>query len=339
MPSGTEVFAQKRKHSELEEAQLPLASLITYEPVGNPLLRASEAQRRHFFDTLQRRVAPERQENRGESAHSQVMVEKSSAFQPGSPRVSSPLYQAVYWSALPAFRKAQEGLATVINEYAGGNQAKAHETVNDLEWRLAAQQYKADDMMAVLLLAIEDRVHQADASEARVQQLSSQKQPLVPALIKQQARQSAQMRLASIREMLRYYFEKNPQECHRALCKVLNVDERLPEQSEEFQDNLADKIALIGSFALAELILAEIKGRNEMDTQECLLRLGYRYDGKLKRLILGKRTCGNKAEAKSILRILLENFKGKRMAEKDVKPPSGKSRMLSVRPRKPAAPG
>ena len=346
MPSGTEVFAQKRAQHEAEEAQLPLASLITYEPVGNPLLKASEAQRRHFFDTLERRVAPENRETKGENAHSQVIVEKPSTSQPGSPRVSSPLYQAVYWSALPAFRKAQEGLATVINEYSGGNQAKAREAVDDLQWRLGAQQYRAEDLMAVLLLAIEDRISEgkgeqapaspgdANASEARVQQ-----QFLVPALIKQEARQSAQMRLASIREMLRYYFEKNPQECHRALCKVLGVDESLPEQSEEFQDNLADKIALIGSFALAELLLAEIKARNGMDTQECLLRLGYKYDGKLKRLILGKRTCGNKAEAKGILRILLENFKAKRMAEKDVKPPSKNSRMLSVRPRKPAAPG
>ncbi|VVC01857.1 Uncharacterised protein [uncultured archaeon] len=337
MPSGTGAFAQKTARREAEEAQLPLVSLVTYEPVGNPLLKASEAQRRHFFDSLQRRVAPKMQENKGENAHSQVMVEKPSTSQPGSPRVSSPLYQAVYWSALPAFRKAQEGLAVVINEYAGGDEARAREAVDDLEWSLGAQQFRADDLMAVLLLAIEDRVHKADVPAERAQQLRVQGQQLVPALIRQEARQSAQMRLASVREMLRYYFEKSPQGYHQALCKVLGVDESLPEGSEEFQDSLAGKIALVGSFALAELILAEIKARNSMGTQECLLRLGYKYDGKLKRLILGKRTCGNRAEARGILRILLENFRGKRMAEKDVKPPS--ARMLSVRPRKPAAPG
>lgn len=360
MPSGTSAFAQKQQASEFEKQQLPLVSLITFEPIGNPLLKASEAERRHFFDSLARASTGSKQGDKSQqSASSQVMVEKPSTAQPGSPRVSSPLFSAVYWSALPAFRKAQESMATVINEYARGDEEKAHEAVEELEWRLKSQEYKSDDIMATLLMVIEDRIWEGKAkelpfqpgvSEARVQQertgapgASAQLekasgQALVPEILKQSARQSAQIRLASVREMLRYYFEKNPGEYHRALCKAVGVSDGLSENSEQFQEHLADTLARVGSFALAQMILAEIKARHDMDTQECLLKLGYKYDGKLRRLILGKRTCGNRSESKSILQTLLSNFRGKRMAKKDVAPPS-KPRTLSARPRKPAAPG
>ncbi len=367
MPSGNSAFAQKQQASEFEKAQLPLVQLLTFEPVGNPLQKASEAQRRHFFETLARSTASKKAGgSQAEHAHSQsqVILDRHNTPQPGSPKVSSPLYSLVYWSAMPAFRRAQESLATVLNEYAAGNEEKASEALGEFEYRLQAADYKADDLMAVLLLVIEDRVWEGKeprvlpgsgqapgaraqqwtveskaGPQARLQQNKTEGEFPTPQIIKQEARQSASVRLASVREMLRYYFEKYPQEYHKAVCKVVDVDSGIQENTEYFQDQLAGKLADMGSFALAQLILSEIKSRHEMDTQECLLRLGYKYDVKLQRLILGKRTCGTRREAKGILSTLLANFMGKRMASRSLPPPSKKSRILSTRPRKPAAPG
>lgn len=362
MPSSSAAFAQKQPPGVFERQQLPLVSLITFEPMGNPLLRASEAQRRHFFETLAKSAIRSRKDGKQQqSASSQVMVEKPNTAQPGSPRVSSPLFSAVYWSALPAFRHAQESMATVINEYARGDGEKAREAVWELERRLKAADFQVDDLMAALLMVIEDRIWEGKASapsaqmgepgayaarvpqglagpsRASVQQEKAASQAIIPEILKQEIRQSAQMRLASVREMLRYYFAKNPREYHRALCKVIEVGEDVQENSDYFQERLADQLARIGSFALAQMMLAEIKARHDMDTQDCLLKLGYKYDGKLKRLILGKRTCGTASESKSILQTLLSSFRGKRLARFDKKPP--KYGALSARPRKPAAPG
>ena len=116
MPSGNSAFAQKKQASEFEKMQLPLVQLLTFDPVGNPLQKASEAQRRHFFDTLVRSVANKQAGgSQTEQAHSQsqVILDRHNTPQPGSPKVSSPLYSVVYWSAMPAFRRAQESLAPI----------------------------------------------------------------------------------------------------------------------------------------------------------------------------------------------------------------------------------
>ena len=366
MPAGTSAFAKMERRGEFGEKELPLVSAVTYEPVGNPLLKATEAQRKRFFDGLARSFKPPIKENESKNSSSKVMLEKPSRLEPGSPRVSRQLYSSSYWSDLPEFRHAQEGLSMVISDYSRGGEGKAQVAMQRFESRLKEQNYKPDDLMAVLLLSIEDiawegkekpepsRPEGKGAPQAVLQALANQKdepaspaepkpqsprQMAIPEILKEDARQSVQIRLASVREMLRYYFDRNPREYHRAISKVLDLDAGLPEQSESFQDALARKIAEIGSFALAQLILAEIKSYHEMDTQECLVKLGYKYDDKLRRLILGKRTCGSRTESKGIIRSILSNLKGKRMASAELPPPPKKSRLLSIRPRKRAAPG
>ena len=105
--------------------------------------------------------------------------------------------------------------------------------------------------------------------------------------------------------MLRYYFRLHPSDYHTALASALGITADQEEDSTFLQERLAFELASIGSFALAQKLLAEIKKKKKLDTKECLMKLGYRYDVKKKRLILGKRTCGKPMEARGIIGLLL----------------------------------
>ena len=78
---------------------------------------------------------------------------------------------------------------------------------------------------------------------------------------------------------------------------------------EFLQERLASELARIGGFALAQKLLAAVKLRKKMDTEKCLLELGYRYDRKGRKLIVGKRTCGTRDEAQGIVSLLLAAVK------------------------------
>jgi hypothetical protein len=196
-------------------------------------------------------------------------------------------------------------MAPVIDDYARGSEAKEKRVVGEFHESMRSSDYKTDDIMASLLMVIEDDAWSGEEAgfggskpHAAIR-LSSQ----VPLKLRSSARESAEVRLASVREMLRYFFLKHPDQYSTALAAALGITTDQGGDAEFLQERLAYALASIGSFALAQKILYELK--KEMDTKICLLMLGYRYDAKNKRLVLGKRTCGRPAEARRIIGMLL----------------------------------
>ena len=180
--------------------------------------------------------------------------------------------------------------------------------VGDLHGSLRAQNYMTDDLMASLLMVIEDDAWSGEdggLGSTKPHGSATRLAALVPQKLRSTAQDSAVVRLASVREMLRYYFKLHPQDYHSALAAALSITTDQEEDSTFMQERLAFALASIGSFALAQKLLAEIKKKKKLDTKECLMKLGYRYDVKRKRLILGKRTCGKPAEARGIIGLLL----------------------------------
>ncbi|MFA5929704.1 MAG: hypothetical protein WC861_02375 [Candidatus Micrarchaeia archaeon] len=199
-------------------------------------------------------------------------------------------------------------MAPVIDDYARGNAEKEKKVVGDLHGQLRASNFVTDDLMASLLMVIEDDAwagEEGGLGTARPHGGATRLAALVPQKLRSTAQDSAVVRLASVREMLRYYFKLHPQDYHGALASALGITADQEEDSTFLQERLAFELASIGSFALAQKLLAEVKLKKKLDTRECLMKLGYRYDVKKKRLILGKRTCGKPVEARGIISLLL----------------------------------
>ena len=222
--------------------------------------------------------------------------------------LSMPAFSSAYGQKAGAVSGAIEQMAPVIDDYARGNADKEKKVVGNLHENMRASSYRTDDLMASLLMVIED-----DAWSGEEGGLGSSKPhggatrlvSLVPQKLRSTAQDSAVVRLASVREMLRYYFRMHPNDYHSALAAALGITSDQEEDSTFLQERLAFELASIGSFALAQKLLAEVKKKKKLDTKECLMKLGYRYDVKKKRLILGKRTCGKPVEARGIIGMLL----------------------------------
>jgi len=215
-------------------------------------------------------------------------------------------FSSVYGQKAGAVSGALEQIVPVIDDYARGNAGKEMKVVSNLHESMRASSFQSDDLMASLLLVIEDDAWSSEASglgSAKPHGGATRLAALVPQKLRSTAQDSAVVRLASVREMLRYYFRKHPEEYHVALASALGITADQEEDSTFMQERLAFMLASIGSFALAQKLLAQIK--KKLDTRECLLQLGYRYNVKKKRLILGKRTCGRPAEARGLIGLLL----------------------------------
>lgn len=226
--------------------------------------------------------------------------EKGGSGEPDFPSAFGPKAQAVSSSI--------SQLSSVIDDYARGDEGKEKRVVGELHRRMRQSGYKSDDMMASLLLVIEDDVwsgEEGGVGSAKPHGGATRLSALVPQKLRTTARDSAEVRLASVREMLRYYFLSHPEEYSAVLAAALGITADQEEDAVFLQERLAYLLASIGAFALAQKILAELKKKKKMDTKECLMRLGYRYDRKNRRLIVGKRTCGRPAEARGIIGLLL----------------------------------
>jgi hypothetical protein len=207
-----------------------------------------------------------------------------------------------------------EHLVMVIDDYARGDAEKERKVVEDWQDRLRAEGYKADDLMASLLLVIEDNAwsgEEGGLGTAKPPAGATRLASVVPKRLRSAAQESAVMRLASVREMLRYYFDTHPQDYQAALAAALGISPDDEEDAYALQERLAYELASIGSFALAQKILSELKRQKGMGTKECLMKLGYRYDVKRKRLVIGKRTCGKPAEARGIVDTILASARKK----------------------------
>jgi hypothetical protein len=215
------------------------------------------------------------------------------------------LLPAVFGNELSRVRETQSALAGVINDYCRGDERKAGEIVSEFQRRLEAGGFKSDDLMAVLLLVIEDRAWAGDEAGiggAYPGGAAYRLEASVPQRLREEAKEAAVVRLASVREMLRYYFEKNPDQYAPALAAALGITADKEGDVAYLQERLAYEIASIGCFALAQRILAKLKGK--MGKADCMQCLGFHYDAKAKRLVVGKRTCVGAREARGILGLL-----------------------------------
>ncbi len=337
--------AQGAEQEKKPESELPLLSLITFQELGNPLESLQREQRRFFLESVLRRIhlqkAEDIERSKNISRSLSPIAGASAAAIAGSklPRIISvkkeadmaqgqraeadkrteqekrtlqeermQQRQAVSMQASTSLQHAQHGLSLVLDDYARGDMEKAGAALSEFESRLQSQNFKADDLMAVLLLVIEDQIWEGEEgkpSGARPGGLGMKMQRLVPAKLREVAKDSAEVRLASVREMLRYYFKAHPKEYASALASALSITSDQEGDQEFLQERLASELARIGGFALAQKLLADIKRKKKMDTKKCMLELGYRYDARKKKLIIGKRTCGKPAEAKGIIGLLL----------------------------------
>lgn len=328
----------KKQDEKQHEANPLLAFLpmVTFDPVGNPLGLLHEQQRRMFFDTLFRNMHSQRASEQ-QRAHSIVSSAASAPLsakeQPKASSLKITPLQKSQRAAIPQAgaeqrkeirlptiiyphsheaAQAQEKLAFEIEDYARGDQQKAHAALTEFESRLRSHGYKTDDIMAVMLLVIEDQIWEGEEGKpggAQSGGMGMKVQRLVPTKLREAAKDSAEARLASVREMLRYYFQTHPKDYALALASALSLTADQEEDTEFLQERLASELARIGGFAFAQKLLAELKRKKKMDTKKCLRELGYRYNVKEKKLILGKRTCGKQAEAKGIVGLLLASMR------------------------------
>ena len=247
-----------------------------------------------------------------------------------SPSTAISLPMAAALAALsPEIFQAQQALAREIDDYARGDPEKASAALSEFKSRVETENFKSEELMAVLLLVIEDQIWEggepgvsgagtsgsgikvqrnpkrAAFAAGRGEEYALAAQETVPQKLRDTARDSAEVRLASVREMLRYYFQRHPKDYAIALAAALGITSDQEGDQLYMQERLASCIASIGGFALAQKVLAELKEKKRMDTKKCLLELGYHYNAKKKRLVVGKRTCGKPLEARGIIGFLL----------------------------------
>jgi len=389
--------------ADAKAAKLPLLSLLTFSPMGNPLAELSPGQCTLFFDYLARSLHDRRkeQEDRVAALNKKIVLpaslsaaamamgrlsseqkvrqaqigeemkktggaqaqqekiavgeakkekdEKGAPGEGGGPTGAAGAEGAAGaagvagWKFSSLFKKRDEGkkgggggasppflsafgqkapvvsgaigqMAPVIDDYARGDEAKERKVVGSLHESMRASGYRTDDLMASLLLVIEDDAwsgEEGGLGTAKPRGGATRLAALVPQRLRSSAQDSAEVRLASVREMLRYYFRLHPGDYHVALAAALGITADQEEDASFLQERLAFELASIGSFALAQKLLAEVKKKRMLDTMECLMRLGYRYDVKKRRLIIGKRTCGKPREARGIIGLLLASARKK----------------------------
>lgn len=327
---------EDKKESGKKEEELHLLPLVTYKPVGNPLINATPGERRTFMNSLSNKDQREPPLQRMvPHPVSRIFDEKRASAisdQLGFVRAQADMRKVV--SGQEAMQERQKNerrdslshapaelsqkmyacidqLSFVLNDFSRGDPHKREATVSEFNSRLANQDYKADDLMSVLLLVIEDNIWGGEEGSIGGPKrfggrISSNKVPLE---LRQTAKESAYVRLASVREMLRYYFERNPKDYAGALSLALGITADDGADQTFMQERLAYELAMIGGFALAQKLLAAIKLQKKMDTKKCLVELGYRYDTKGKKLVLGKRTCGTPDESRGIVRLLISTMK------------------------------
>ncbi|MFA6490086.1 MAG: hypothetical protein WCT52_05410 [Candidatus Micrarchaeia archaeon] len=296
------------------------------------LARASAEQSRFALSTVQRQSAIQigqamaesrsKEASKKEAKETQLKETRSKAAIASSQeralsesaekrRQSQPSQLPSFSSSGTGFKEAKDSLAFVLADYARGDEKKLRGAMDEFNSRLSSAQHKSADLMATLLLVIEDKAWDAGeegaAGSAKHFGARIGRGTEVPEILRESARDSAVVRLASVREMLRHYFEAHPKEYASILAAALGLTSDQEADSTFMQERLASELAHIGGFAFAQKMLAELKLRKKLDkdNEKCLLQLGYRYDRKRRVLVLGKRTCGTPAEARGIIALLL----------------------------------
>gem|GEM_PF-2585478 len=113
----------------------------------------------------------------------------------------------------------------------------------------------------------------------------------------------SELRLISVREMLRHYFEKNPKEFREIAISLLGM---VPNDGDEvLMQKLAYEIARIGSFALAYRMLIALREKKKMGELVCIRNLAVQK-GKGKKVLVCRRACGSAGMARGILELLIK---------------------------------
>lgn len=304
--------------------------LVTYYPVGNPLLLSTPQQRKEFFTSLSSITLAQ---VKGGSGTGKVRSETFVRAMPGERNMEGRpaedmqvvhtdegLKTVFYPSEPKSAEPAKQALSYAIAEHAKGEVKEAASVLTELRIRVIRHNYEIDDLMGVLLLIIEDRMAKKSGSLQKSEPNVGTPKPslvkapiasVVPEIARLNAKESAVVRLASVREMLRYYFERHPREYRAALAAALGMTSDQEGDDAYLQERLAYALSSIGSFALAQKILSHLRLRKKMDTKKCLSELGFRYDRSLKTLILGKRTCTPVSQASKIA-IMLHSLSKKK---------------------------
>ncbi|MCX8194686.1 MAG: hypothetical protein N3G22_01080 [Candidatus Micrarchaeota archaeon] len=328
-------------------------ALVTFQPIGNPLEGMGEQERALFFDSIFRLLKMRLVENvdLARQAAGEKVGAVSLARHPAHFVVEKRLRLANK-ATNDNSEFAQRHIADAIFEYSHGSESVAAEIFDEFKSRLKKSGYKADDLMAVLLLVIEDHAaskeeaqpHAGDSSSSgslvpNTQHSAEEAAPakLLPRQLIESIKSAKEVRLASVREMLRYYYQRNPREFHQALCRVLSISKEEEGDSEYVLSRLLSAISALGTFEISQRILAEIKKQEEMDVVKCLLKIGYVVDGEKKKIIFGKRTCGSRQQAAQISNFILSQLGKKKLARKDTRPSKEGVKGVSVQLRKPAA--
>lgn len=125
----------------------------------------------------------------------------------------------------------------------------------------------------------------------------------VAQLVRAKNADMSELRLISVREMLRHYFEKNPREFREIAISLLGM---VPHEGDEaLMQKLAYEIARMGSFAFAYRMLLKLRERKKMGELVCVRNLGVQK-GKGRHVLVCRRACGSAGMARGILELLIK---------------------------------
>lgn len=332
---------EERARPSIENAGIFLMQQFPFfSAMPNILERMLPSQRQFFLESLNRqspaqKMAVEKDRAQGKekalsrliptrtqsiSAQAAAMgVQAAAKASVAAQAVMQPAIGASAYSGMPALAMVQavavqQGLSQAIFDYAGNDPAKAGAVMKEFESRLKSSDYKTDDLMGTLLLVIEDQIWGAEEGgieSTKPTGAGAKIHTMKPEMMRTSLQESSEVRLASVREMLRYYFARHPAAFCRVLALVLGVSADRENDSVYMGERLAVALAHMGSFALEMKILAELKRMEDMDDQKCMRELGFKYDEKKKKLIIGKRTCGGPLAPKDILMLLFSRLNRK----------------------------
>lgn len=144
--------------------------------------------------------------------------------------------------------------------------------------------------------------HSAQELQKYAQQLAAVDEN-VAQLLRAKNADMSELRLISVREMLRHYFEKNPKEFREIAISLLGM---VPSEGDDtLMQKLAYEIARIGSFALAYRMLIALREKKKMGELVCIRNLAVQK-GKGKKVLVCRRACGSAGMARGVLELLIK---------------------------------
>ena len=244
---------------------------FTILEVGNPILvngqvngELAKALFLSMHKKIKRRISGHR---RTETKYSKVVYEPRMAAKINS--VGTVEMQVVNAARFEVVDRVSDVLVDELFRSCGKNETVVLE-VFDLFWaRVARQEYKAPELMSTLLVCIEEK-----KLAQEMPQIIENKPRQYPMLDFKIARRNVDekyegqgdisIRVVSIREMLKSYFEKHPKRYHEAIAKVAGFESL---EGLNARDVVEEQISRIGVWEFAVKIWMQVR---EWDSQHLL---------------------------------------------------------------------